>query len=114
MRAVRELASRRRRDEVGSDDAEQPERVTRSCWRMINRAQEFRQRAQHCERARSLAVTLEARLMYFDLAQEWRELADQVEQLGERNSATIPVRPAAEPAQAEGIESPHGLVDCEV
>jgi hypothetical protein len=49
--------------------------------RMINRAQECRQRAQHCERARSLAVTLEARLMYFDLAQEWRELADQIEQL---------------------------------
>jgi hypothetical protein len=48
---------------------------------MINRAQECRQRAQHCERARSLAVTLEARLMYFDLAQEWRELADQIEQL---------------------------------
>jgi hypothetical protein len=49
--------------------------------RMINRAQECRQRAQHCERARSLAVTLEARLMYFDLAQEWRELADQIELL---------------------------------
>ena len=49
--------------------------------RIINRAQECRQRAQHCERARSLAVTLEARLMYFDLAQEWRELADQIEQL---------------------------------
>jgi hypothetical protein len=48
---------------------------------MINRVQEFRQKAQHCERARSLAVTLEARLMYFDLAQQWRELADQIEQL---------------------------------
>ena len=48
---------------------------------MINRAQECRQRALHCERARSLAVTLEARLMYFDLAQEWRQLADQIELL---------------------------------
>ena len=57
---------------------------------MINRVQEFRKRAQHCERARSLAVTLEARLMYFDLAQQWRELADQVEQL-ERTSGGTPV-----------------------
>jgi hypothetical protein len=44
--------------------------------RMINRAQECRQRAQHCERARSVAITLEARLMYFDLAQQWRESPD--------------------------------------
>ena len=39
----------------------------RRCYvslRMINRAQECRQRAQHCERARSLAITLEARRMY--------------------------------------------------
>ena len=57
--------------------------------RMINRAQECRERAQHCERARSLAITLEARLMYFDLAQQWRELADQVEQL-ERTSGGTP------------------------
>jgi hypothetical protein len=45
------------------------------------RPQLNRGRAQHCERARSLAVALEARLMYFDLAQEWRELADQIEEL---------------------------------
>jgi hypothetical protein len=63
-----------------------------SFLRMINRAQECRQRAQHCERARSLAITLEARLMYFDLAQQWRELADQVEQL-ERTSGEARSRP---------------------
>jgi hypothetical protein len=39
----------------------------------------MRPKAQHCERAGSLAVTLDARLMYADLAQQWSELAEQIE-----------------------------------
>jgi hypothetical protein len=46
---------------------------------MTERVDECRQRAQHCERAGSLAVTLEARLMYADLAEQWRKLAEQIE-----------------------------------
>jgi hypothetical protein len=48
---------------------------------MTKRAKECRERAQHCERAGSLAVTLEARLMYADLAEQWRKLAEQIEWL---------------------------------
>jgi hypothetical protein len=46
---------------------------------MSERAAACRAKAQHCERAGSLAVTLDARLMYADLAQQWSELADQIE-----------------------------------
>jgi hypothetical protein len=42
-------------------------------------------KAQHCERAGSLAVTLEARLIYADLAQQWRDLAKQIELLERQN-----------------------------
>ena len=48
---------------------------------MTMRVEECRERAQHCERAGSLAVTLEARLMYADLAKQWRKLAEQLEWL---------------------------------
>jgi hypothetical protein len=48
---------------------------------MMKRVEECRERAQHCERAGSLAVTLEARLMYADLAEQWRQLAKQIERL---------------------------------
>jgi hypothetical protein len=46
---------------------------------MSERTEKYRQQAQHCELAGSLAVTLDARLMYADLAQQWRELAEQIE-----------------------------------
>jgi hypothetical protein len=42
---------------------------------MSEQTEACHQNAQHCERAGSLAVTLEARLMYADLAHQWRELA---------------------------------------
>ena len=48
---------------------------------MAKRVDECRERARHCERAGSLAVTLEARLMYADLAEQWRMLAEQIEWL---------------------------------
>jgi hypothetical protein len=48
---------------------------------MSERVDECRQRAQHCERAGSLAVTLEARLMFADLAEQLRKLAEQIEWL---------------------------------
>jgi hypothetical protein len=48
---------------------------------MTEPVDEYRERAQHCERAGSLAVTLEARLMYADLAEQWRKLAQQIEWL---------------------------------
>jgi hypothetical protein len=47
---------------------------------MTKRVEECRERAQHCERAGSLAVTLETRLMYADLADP-RKLAEQIERL---------------------------------
>jgi hypothetical protein len=49
---------------------------------MTKRVEECRERAQHCERAGSLAVTLEARLMYADLAERWQKLAEQIGMLG--------------------------------
>jgi hypothetical protein len=55
---------------------------------MSRRTEKYRQQAQHCELAGSLAVTLDARLMYADLAQQWRELAEQVE-LFEQQQATV-------------------------
>jgi hypothetical protein len=54
---------------------------------MNERAEACRAKAQHCERAGSLAVTLDVRLMYADLAQQWRELAKQIE-LPEQQTAT--------------------------
>jgi hypothetical protein len=51
---------------------------------MTKRVEERRERARHCERAGSLAVTLEARLMYADLAEQWRKLAEQIEWLERR------------------------------
>jgi len=48
---------------------------------MSDQAKAYRQKAEHCERAGSLATTLDARLMYADLAQRWRELAEQIELL---------------------------------
>ena len=54
---------------------------------MSERTEKYRQQAQHCELAGSLAVTLDARLMYADLAQQWRDLAKEIE-LFEQQKAT--------------------------
>ena len=54
---------------------------------MSDQAEECRQKAQHCNRAASLAVTLEARLMYADLARLWRELGQKFE--NERRLTTV-------------------------
>jgi hypothetical protein len=56
---------------------------------MSERAAACRAKAQHCERTGSLAVTLDARLMYADLAQQWRELAEQTELLEEQPNKKI-------------------------
>jgi hypothetical protein len=53
---------------------------------MTERVEECRERARHCERAGNLAVTLEARLMYADLAEQWRQLAEQIEWLERRRT----------------------------
>jgi hypothetical protein len=52
-----------------------------------DQAEVCRQKAQHCNRAASLAVTLEARLMYADLARLWRELGQKFE--NERRLTTV-------------------------
>jgi hypothetical protein len=44
---------------------------------MNQRTVECRHKAVHCERAASLATTLEVRLTYTDLAEHWRKLAEQ-------------------------------------
>ena len=51
---------------------------------MSEHAEACRRKAQHCERAGSLAGTVEARLMYADLAQQWRDLAKQIEVLDQQ------------------------------
>jgi len=51
---------------------------------MNEQAKACRQKAEHCQRAGSLATTLDGRLMYADLAQQWRELAEQIELLEQR------------------------------
>jgi hypothetical protein len=43
---------------------------------MANRIEECLRKAEQCERAGSFAATLEARLMFYGLAQQWRDVAD--------------------------------------
>jgi hypothetical protein len=53
---------------------------------MRRQVEAYRQKAEHCERAGSLAVTLDARLMYADLAQQWRDLAERIELLEQQKA----------------------------
>jgi len=48
---------------------------------MANRVEECLRKAEQCERAGSLAFTLEARLMFYGLAQQWRDVADCFEEI---------------------------------
>jgi hypothetical protein len=61
---------------------------------MNQRTEECRHKAAHCERAASLATTLGVRLIYADLAEHWRKLAEQIEWLD---------RAAKTPLADEGI-----------
>jgi len=54
---------------------------------MANRAEECLRKAEQCERAGSFAVTLEARLMFYGLAQQWREVADCFEEIEQHLAA---------------------------
>jgi hypothetical protein len=48
---------------------------------MANRVEECLRKAEQCEQAGSFAVTLEARLMFYGLAQQWRDVADCFEEI---------------------------------
>ena len=54
---------------------------------MANRIEECLQRARQCERAGSFAITLEARLMFYGLAQQWRDVAHCFEEIEEQVAA---------------------------
>ena len=53
---------------------------------MRRQAEAYLRKAEHCERAGSLAVTLDTRLMYADSAQQWRDLAKQIELLEQQKA----------------------------
>jgi hypothetical protein len=57
-----------------------------TAWSVRRQAEAYRRKAEHCERAGSLAVTLDARLMYADLAQQWRDLAKEIELLEQQKA----------------------------
>ena len=48
---------------------------------MNEHAAACRRKALECERAAILATDVAGRLMYFDLAKQWRDMADQAEAL---------------------------------
>ena len=52
-----------------------------------DRAEECPRKAAQCERAGSLASTLEARLMFYGLAQQWRNVADCFEEIEQQLAA---------------------------
>jgi hypothetical protein len=51
---------------------------------MANRVEECLRKAEQCERAGSFAATLEARLMFYGLAPQWRDVADCFRKLSSR------------------------------
>jgi hypothetical protein len=53
---------------------------------MGRQAEAYLRKAEHCEKAGRLAVTLEARLMYADLAQQWRDFAKKIELLEQQKA----------------------------
>jgi hypothetical protein len=54
---------------------------------MANRVDECLQKAAQCEHAGSFAATLEARLMFYGLAQQWRDVAGCFEEIEEQLTA---------------------------
>ena len=54
---------------------------------MANRVEECLRKAERCEQAGSFAFTLEARLMFYGLAQQWRDVADCFEEIEQRLAA---------------------------
>ena len=48
---------------------------------MATRAEEYRRRAQQCERAAKVATDLIARRSYVEMARRWRDMADKAEAL---------------------------------
>jgi hypothetical protein len=56
---------------------------------MANRVEECLRKAEDCERAGTFAVTLEARLMFYGLAQQWRDVAGCFEEIDQQLAAKI-------------------------
>ena len=54
---------------------------------MANRVEECLRKAEQCEQAGSFAVTLEARLMFYGLAQQRRDVADCFEEIEQQLAA---------------------------
>ena len=52
-----------------------------------DRAEQCLRKAEQCERAGTLASTLEARLMFYGLAQQWRDVADCFEEIEQQLAA---------------------------
>jgi hypothetical protein len=51
---------------------------------MSERAEACRKKALQCEQAAIIATDMGARLMYLDVARQWREMAEQAEDLERR------------------------------
>jgi hypothetical protein len=54
---------------------------------MSERVDACRRHAAECERAAIIATDTAVRLMYLDLARQWREMAQQAVELEERRAA---------------------------
>jgi hypothetical protein len=54
---------------------------------MADRVKECLRKAEQCERAGSFAVALEARLMFYGLAQQWRDVAECFEEIEQQLAA---------------------------
>ncbi len=48
---------------------------------MATRAEEYRRRAEQCERAAKVAADLAARRSYVEMARRWRDMAERAEAL---------------------------------
>jgi hypothetical protein len=62
---------------------------------MNDRVKTCRRKASDCLRAATLATGKDTRLMYLDLAQQWRQLAEQVKELERRYDDPSPLAPYA-------------------
>ena len=66
------------------------ERVARLCRfaDMSERAEACRKKASQCEHAAIVATDMGARFMYLEIARQWRDMAEQAEDLDQRFTAS--------------------------